>query len=587
MANIKKLLESLDSIIDGKESDTDEPPILKPKTQNKFLGKPYKREKSANKIAEELQAQYEDFVKNKAVPDSKKKLTISNADGKCVVKNEKGVEVFSGSKTDCADYVAKKNKALNDNKKVNEGAKSPKFVLYRSPTDYKVYPSYKAAAAAHDKMYRDMGYKCASAEWFNDHVKTSNESAGVAKDPDTDQILYYLTNAIQSVKRKQSAYSNELYVEMVNIHNSLRRSLMKGNLDEFVDDYHYALEKQPDAATELYGEMFIDAGLSDQATIEEFLEKCATLNEDSMPPLPVKNMKSSKIAEMRKKITKLQKTIQEAKAAVQSKKSVIEAVAGDVNGKERYHFLYPHVPLNMHRDHEFNNLSDRELRDMRAHQRELAQKLQKPGAQELADIATYIQINRARDIYDSNVKGRRKKSVADVTENVDGNGVRATPGKVSVNLKQMPRWKVTQDNVKYYDHIMKNHGKVETLDVRPYLELLTDFNIMFTTNLPGRTGEVEEDSTQPPSGVPTTMPPVPAQPAKPAQPATTAPAPTQPGAAPANNAAAPAPGTPTPPQGSATNAATTPAEQVKALVQTLASNPAAAKQLGTKLNSFR
>ena len=46
----------------------------------------------------------------------------------------------------------------------------------------------------------------------------------------------------------------------------------------------------------------------------------------------------------------------------------------------------------------------------------------------------------------------------------------------------MAKWDVTQDNVRFYDHIMKNNGSVMTLDSRSYIELLTDFGIFFTAN---------------------------------------------------------------------------------------------------------
>lgn len=84
-----------------------------------------------------------------------------------------------------------------------------------------------------------------------------------------------------------------------------------------------------------------------------------------------------------------------------------EPVGEGVNDTERYHFLYPHVPLDMHSDHEYNKLSDNDLRAVKSHQRELATKLGKPGAKELADIASHIQINRARDVYNSNAKAKR------------------------------------------------------------------------------------------------------------------------------------------------------------------------------------
>ena len=57
--------------------------------------------------------------------------------------------------------------------------------------------------------------------------------------------------------------------------------------------------------------------------------------------------------------------------------------------------------------------------------------------------------------------------------------------------------------------------------------------------------------------------------------------------APGGAPVAPPAGTPAPPTGGAVNAATTPTEQMKGFIQSLASDPAAAKQLGTKLNTVR
>ena len=51
---------------------------------------------------------------------------------------------------------------------------------------------------------------------------------------------------------------------------------------------------------------------------------------------------------------------------------------------------------------------------------------------------------------------------------------------LSVNMKQMNKWNVTQDNVRFYDSIMRNKGKVVSLDYRAYMELLNEFNIFYT-----------------------------------------------------------------------------------------------------------
>ena len=49
-----------------------------------------------------------------------------------------------------------------------------------------------------------------------------------------------------------------------------------------------------------------------------------------------------------------------------------------------------------------------------------------------------------------------------------------------VNMKQMRKWEVTADNVKFYDSIMKTKGRVIALDFRPYMELLSEFGIFYT-----------------------------------------------------------------------------------------------------------
>lgn len=89
-------------------------------------------------------------------------------------------------------------------------------------------------------------------------------------------------------------------------------------------------------------------------------------------------------------------------------------------------------------------------------------------------------------------------------------------------------------------------------------------------------GQAQTPSQQAPA--PAGTPTVAAQPGQPQ-----APAAGQPGGAPV----APPPGTPQPATGGAASAASTPAEQMKGLVQSLANDPAAAKQLGIKLGTVR
>ena len=54
--------------------------------------------------------------------------------------------------------------------------------------------------------------------------------------------------------------------------------------------------------------------------------------------------------------------------------------------------------------------------------------------------------------------------------------------QITINMKQMHKWNVDSDNVRFYDQIMKTKGKVVTLDARGYVEFLTEFNIFFTVS---------------------------------------------------------------------------------------------------------
>ncbi len=49
-----------------------------------------------------------------------------------------------------------------------------------------------------------------------------------------------------------------------------------------------------------------------------------------------------------------------------------------------------------------------------------------------------------------------------------------------VNMRQMSRWTVDQDNIRYFDSIQRTGGVVVTLDPRPYVNLLDGFGIFYT-----------------------------------------------------------------------------------------------------------
>lgn len=54
-------------------------------------------------------------------------------------------------------------------------------------------------------------------------------------------------------------------------------------------------------------------------------------------------------------------------------------------------------------------------------------------------------------------------------------------GTIRADYGQLKRrWTVDAGNVWCFDALVRGRGEVFTLDVRPYVELLTDFGICFT-----------------------------------------------------------------------------------------------------------
>ena len=50
----------------------------------------------------------------------------------------------------------------------------------------------------------------------------------------------------------------------------------------------------------------------------------------------------------------------------------------------------------------------------------------------------------------------------------------------SVNMKQMGRFNVTSDNVRWYENIIATNGKFFTLTPDVYRDLLCEFGIFYT-----------------------------------------------------------------------------------------------------------
>ena len=51
---------------------------------------------------------------------------------------------------------------------------------------------------------------------------------------------------------------------------------------------------------------------------------------------------------------------------------------------------------------------------------------------------------------------------------------------ISINMKQISKFKVYPDNIKTYENIVLNNGKFITIDARTYVYWLNEFNIFYT-----------------------------------------------------------------------------------------------------------
>ena len=52
--------------------------------------------------------------------------------------------------------------------------------------------------------------------------------------------------------------------------------------------------------------------------------------------------------------------------------------------------------------------------------------------------------------------------------------------QININMKQMYKWKVYQDNVTWFENIIIRKGKIITINAQPYIEWLNEFNIFYT-----------------------------------------------------------------------------------------------------------
>ncbi len=51
---------------------------------------------------------------------------------------------------------------------------------------------------------------------------------------------------------------------------------------------------------------------------------------------------------------------------------------------------------------------------------------------------------------------------------------------IKINMKQMNKWQVYEDNIAAFDAISKNKGNIVTLNPERYTHWLNEFNIFYT-----------------------------------------------------------------------------------------------------------
>lgn len=124
-----------------------------------------------------------------------------------------------------------------------------------------------------EKAARKNGYKDLYDYWDSIgklYGESVNESA---EHPNTDEILYHLTDGMRALTNSNSWLDVDDERMIKRIYDYWRTYLKQGDYESFMQAYDEMLGRYPDAAGELINAMFESAGLSNQATIEEFLAK--------------------------------------------------------------------------------------------------------------------------------------------------------------------------------------------------------------------------------------------------------------------------------------------------------------------------
>lgn len=130
---------------------------------------------------------------------------------------------------------------------------------------------------------------------FNDYADSDDEHEHInrvaedeEKTPDTDAILEYLTKAARTMQDHKDSFSPEGWDRIKRSYNFMRSYLKDGDYEGFLSAYNESLRSHPDSTGLLIDEMFVAAGLDENATIEDFFAKVSEIKEGKVKDALIK-----------------------------------------------------------------------------------------------------------------------------------------------------------------------------------------------------------------------------------------------------------------------------------------------------------
>lgn len=127
-------------------------------------------------------------------------------------------------------------------------------------------PLYKKRLAHHENRLAQLTKEKKTNE------ETLEESVEPLYEHQADEILSHLSAAHNKIM-KSDAYTADGKKDVNRIHDSIRRSLLNLDIEEFKKRWEHYASNNPDAFDEYAGEAFEHAGLGPNGTFREFMNK--------------------------------------------------------------------------------------------------------------------------------------------------------------------------------------------------------------------------------------------------------------------------------------------------------------------------